>query len=86
MIRIPKRPAHRKRQPQLKPTPAYRRANHGLTAIAQQHNVSYASLYRQHVTLRSSLADSITYCTERGLTHITPGTTRLGLTRRKRTV
>lgn len=63
-MRTPKRPAHRKRQPKPKPTPAYRRANHGLTAIAQQHNVSYASLYRQHVTLGNSLLAAVDYCTE----------------------
>lgn len=81
----PKRPAHRKRQPKPHHTPAYRRSNHGLTATAVAHNVSYASLYRQHVTLGNSLLAAVDYCTERGLTWITPGTTRLGLTRRKRT-
>lgn len=85
MARQMKRPAHRKRQPKPKLTPAYRRANHGLTATAQQHNVSYASLYRQHVTHNQPLPQAIAYCTERGLTWITPGTTRLGLTRKNKT-
>lgn len=85
MTRTPKRPAHRKRQPRAPHAPAYRRANHGLTAIAVTHNVSYASLYQQHVTLNQPLPAAIAHCTERGLTWITPGTTRLGLTRRKRT-
>lgn len=76
-----KRSIPRKRVPAPPHTPAYRRSNHGLHAIALTHNLSYASLYRQHVTLGQPLQSAISHCRTNGLTYIPRGQPKLGLRR-----
>lgn len=79
-----KRLIPRKRTPKPPHVPAYHRSNHGLEQLAKDEDVSYATLYRLHVTLNQSIPEALSHCRENGLTYITRGQPRLGLRRRRR--